>query len=52
MATGEDVEVQEETAVEGIGDVEDGVGEVAEEGGEGNEILRDDIRSERPRQRN
>lgn len=52
VATGEDVGVQEETAAEGIEDVEAGVGEVVEGGGEGNEILHDDTRSGSPRQRN
>lgn len=51
VATGEDVGVQEETAAEGIEDVEAGV-EVVEGGGEGNETLHDDTRSGRPRQRN
>lgn len=50
MATGEDAEAREETAVEGeIEDVEAGVEELAEGGGEGNEILLDDTRSGRSR---
>lgn len=54
VATGEDAEAQEETVVDGeTEDVEVGVGEVAEGGGEGNERLLNDTRGgRRPRQRN